>query len=188
MPQIEPPMARSNRRGTRAVITAAAALMALPACGAVIKFSDNTPIAVRVPAPGSEAPVAKRVEVKNDHIEITEKIQFDLDQATIKPESYALLDEIVQVLKDNPNITKVEIAGHTDDYGEESYNQALSERRAKAVLEYLTSHGIEASRLSYKGYGESKPIADNSTAAGKEKNRRVEFRILEQQLAKGGTP
>lgn len=187
MPQIEPPTARSNRRGT--VLTAAALLMALPACGAVIKFSDNTPIAVRVPAPAPEAPaVAKRVEVKHDHIEITEKIQFDLNEATIKSESYGLLDEIVQVLKDNPSITKVDIIGHTDDYGEESYNQTLSERRAKAVLEYLTSHGIEASRLNYKGYGETKPIADNSTMAGKEKNRRVEFLIVEQQLAKGGTP
>lgn len=166
-------------------IAAVALLSALSGCGGVIKFSDSTAFAIRGPAPVvAEAP--KRVEVKADRIEITEKIQFELDKADIKSESHGLLDEIVQVLRENPQITKVDVNGHTDSDGDDKYNQGLSDRRAKAVVTYLTGHGIDASRLSSKGFGESKPIADNATAAGKEQNRRVEFLIVEQQTGDKG--
>lgn len=160
-------------------------LSALSGCGGVIKFSDSTAFAIRGPAPVvAEAP--KRVEVKADRIEITEKIQFELDKADIKSESHGLLNEIVQVLRDNPQITKVDVNGHTDSDGDDNYNQGLSDRRAKSVVAYLTGHGIDASRLMSKGFGESKPIADNATSAGKEQNRRVEFLIVEQQGSEKG--
>jgi outer membrane protein OmpA-like peptidoglycan-associated protein len=178
-------------RGARACTLTLGALLlsAVPACGGTIKFSDAKPIAVRGPAPPAPVEPAKpkRVEVTVDHIEITEKIQFDLDKATIKSESHSLLNEIAQVLRDNAQIRKVEIIGHTDGDGAEKYNQDLSERRAKAVLEYLTGPGgIASGRLTSKGMGKSAPIADNNTMAGKEKNRRVEFLIVEQDSAKGG--
>jgi outer membrane protein OmpA-like peptidoglycan-associated protein len=87
------------------------------------------------------------------------------------------LDKVTAWLKDNPNIN-VEIDGHTDSYGSDAYNQKLSENRAKSVYDYFANHGVDAQRLSYKGYGESQPIADNATAAGRKQNRRVELKIV----------
>ncbi|MFT3928024.1 MAG: OmpA family protein [Myxococcales bacterium] len=168
----------------RGTLCAGMALGALSGCGGVIKFADSTPIGIRGPAP-VVAEVPKRVEVKADRLEIGEKIQFELDKADIKPESHGLLDEIVQVLSAHPQIKKVDVNGHTDSDGADHYNMDLSDRRAKAVVAYLTSHGVDAARLTSKGFGESKPIADNSTAAGKEQNRRVEFLITEQDNGKG---
>ncbi len=160
----------------------------LSACGGVTQFSDTTPLSVKgaapAPAPAPAPAAPKRVAVTEDHVEIDEKIQFQLDSDEIKSESFGLLDEVVAELKEHVEIKKLEIIGHTDSDGAEDYNQKLSERRAKAVLEYLVKKGIDAGRLSSKGMGESKPIADNETAAGKEKNRRVEFLIVE--MAKGG--
>lgn len=182
-------MLQNQRHATRLVLGCAIAL-GLSACGGVTKFSDTTAIAVNGPAPAAPpmvipppaAIIPKRVQVLKDRIEITEKIQFDLDKATIKSESNDLLDEITKVFADNPQIKKVDIIGHTSDEGADKYNKTLSEKRAKAVVEYLTSHGIDASRLTAKGMGESKPIGDNKTEEGKEMNRRVEFLIIEQDL------
>lgn len=139
------------------------------------------PPAPPAPPPEPEPPPPKRVEVTADKIVIKEKIQFDVDKTTIKPESNGLLDEITQVIKDNPRIKKISIEGHTDGDGSDKYNLKLSDGRAKAVMEYLVSHGIEAGRLTAKGFGESKPIASNDTPEGKEQNRRVEFLITEQE-------
>jgi len=103
-------------------------------------------------------------------------VHFDYDKATLKPESIRILDAAVNTLKNHPQI-KVEVAGHTDSRGSESYNQKLSERRAKVVYDYLVDHGIDADRLSWRGYGESQPIADNSTEAGRAQNRRTELKV-----------
>lgn len=140
-------------------------------------FSDSNPLVITGTPP---APEPKRVEVTEDRIEIHEKIQFDFDKATIKPASHDLLNEIAQVIKDNPHIHEISIEGHTSSEGSDKYNQDLSERRAASVREYLTEHGIPEDKLTSKGWGESKPIADNETASGKEKNRRVEFVITDQ--------
>lgn len=159
-------------------------------CGGTMAFSDSSSIAVTgdPPAPPkAEAPPPpkpKRVEVTADKIVITEKIQFDYDKATIKPESHGLLDEIVTVIKENPHIKKLSIEGHTDSDGSDKYNLKLSDDRSKAVMSYLTEHGVEIDRLTAKGFGESKPIATNDTDDGKEQNRRVEFLITEQELVK----
>lgn len=129
----------------------------------------------------AEAPKKpKRVMVTKDHIQINDKILFDTAKATIKEESFGLLDEIASVIKENPQIKKISIEGHTDSQGKSGYNKKLSKNRAKSVMKYLTDHGIEEGRLEYKGLGEDKPIADNETDEGREKNRRVEFVILEQ--------
>lgn len=105
-------------------------------------------------------------------------IYFDFNKATIKPESYPALDEMARILKENPNI-KVEIQGHTDSIGSEEYNLRLSQARAEAVVHYLvTIHGIDPKRLIARGYGESRPVADNASEAGRALNRRVEFVIL----------
>ncbi len=103
-------------------------------------------------------------------------INFDFDRAEIKPEFEGVLDAGVEALKENPGV-RVQVAGYTDSVGTDEYNQGLSERRANAVRDYLASHGIDASRLSAVGFGESNPVADNATADGRAQNRRVELNI-----------
>lgn len=108
-------------------------------------------------------------------------IYFEFNKATIKPESYPILDSAAQILKDNPKII-VEIQGHTDNIGSDEYNKKLSLRRAQAVVNYFVQkHGIDIKRLRAVGYGEEKPIADNATEEGRALNRRVEFVIIEEK-------
>ena len=139
------------------------------------------PAAPPPPPPKKDEP-PPRVEVRENKIEIHEKIQFEYNKATIKPESFSLLDEITDVIKKNPHIKKIQIEGHASSEGNAAYNKALSDRRAKSVMKYLVDHGIEAARLTAKGFGSEKPIATNDTEEGREQNRRVEFNILEQDV------
>lgn len=153
------------------------------ACSGPMTFVDDRPIAILgdPPAPPAPPPAKpQRVEVKQDRIQINDKILFDVDKATIKPESHDLLNEIVRVIQQNPHIKKLSIEGHTDSDGSDKHNQKLSDARAASVRQYLVDHGITADKLTSAGFGESKPIASNDTADGKEKNRRVEFLITEQ--------
>jgi OOP family OmpA-OmpF porin len=179
---------KTHTRKNRTRLALALALAAMTGCGGVMTFSDANAIAVTGPqAPPPPPPpeaAPKRVEVTADQIVIKEKIQFDFNQATIKPESNSLLDEITGVIKDNPRLKKISIEGHTDSDGSDAYNQKLSQGRAEAVLHYLVDHGIETGRLTARGFGEQKPIASNDTPDGKEKNRRVEFLITEQDTVK----
>jgi len=109
---------------------------------------------------------------------ILRNIFFDFDKATLRPESKTELERVYTILTENPRM-KVRIAGHTDNIGSDEYNQRLSEARAKAVCEYLISRGISIDRLSYIGYGESRPIDTNETSEGRQNNRRVELEIIE---------
>src|SRR5690606_38971219 len=102
---------------------------------------------------------------------------FDFDKADLKPESYPELDRIVRIMKERTEM-EIEVSGHTDATGPESYNQGLSRRRAQAVVTYLSRNGINASRLKVTYFGESKPIDSNDTEEGRSRNRRVEFKIL----------
>ncbi|MCX7696799.1 MAG: OmpA family protein [Bacteroidales bacterium] len=104
-------------------------------------------------------------------------IYFKYNSFELTDDSKKVLDEFVAFLNENPTI-KIEIQGHTDNIGTEEFNKTLSENRAKAVYEYLIENGISSNRLSYKGYGFSKPIADNNTEEGRARNRRTEFVIL----------
>jgi outer membrane protein OmpA-like peptidoglycan-associated protein len=105
---------------------------------------------------------------------ITHGITFDIDQSTLKPESMGTLNMIAGVLKSNPDL-KFEIDGHTDNTGSAEHNMTLSQQRADAVKAQLLSMGIDASRLTTKGFGDTKPIDTNDTPSGKANNRRVEF-------------
>jgi OmpA-OmpF porin, OOP family len=101
-------------------------------------------------------------------------ILFDTGKSTIKPESMSIVDQVFEMLKNNTSL-KVSIEGHTDNTGTAASNKSLSEARAKAVMEILVVKGINKERLSSKGWGQDKPVADNSTEEGKAKNRRVEI-------------
>ncbi len=101
-------------------------------------------------------------------------IFFELDQAYLKKESIDILDKLIMVMKENPNL-KVEVRGYTDSTGDEDHNQKLSEKRADAVIEYMIKNGISPERLDSKGFGEKNPIASNDTEEGRRKNRRTEF-------------
>lgn len=123
-----------------------------------------------------------RAVLTREKIEILDKVFFDFDKATIKPESYPLLDDVAKVLRNNPHVKRVEVAGHTDDKGDDKYNVKLSQARVESVVKYLVvTGGIDAARLSAKGYGESQPVVPNDTEEGRANNRRVEFVILEQE-------
>ena len=104
-----------------------------------------------------------------------EGVTFAFDSEQITADERGVLRDAAEILKRNPDV-RVEVAGHTDSVGNAAYNQRLSERRARAVVEYLVDAGIARDRLSYRGYGQDEPIADNATDAGRAMNRRVELR------------
>ncbi|MPM30139.1 hypothetical protein SDC9_76684 [bioreactor metagenome] len=107
---------------------------------------------------------------------VLRNVFFDFDKSTLRPESKTELDRLVSLLKSLPDL-KIEISGHTDNYGSRTYNKKLSEERAMSVVQYLVAAGIDAERLTYMGYGFDRPIATNETDAGRQLNRRTEFRI-----------
>jgi len=120
------------------------------------------------------------VRVTADKLEISEKVFFELDQAIIKADSFELLDAVARVMIENPQLHRIEIAGHTDSQGDAEYNQELSERRAAAVLGYLSGKGVEPERLASAGYGQTVPLLEGDTEEVFATNRRVEFTILQQ--------
>ena len=175
---------------TTLMIASAASLLA--ACGGQMPFNgqiqvagDPPPLPPPPPPPKVEKPKPpSRVEVRDNKIEIREKIQFEHAKAAIKEESHDLLNEIVQVIQDNSHIKKIAIEGHASSDGNKAFNKKLSDDRAKSVRTYLVEHGVSEDKLTAKGFGDEKPIADNETEEGREKNRRVEFNIVEQEVTK----
>lgn len=126
--------------------------------------------------------------IEIDSLEIGEplvlkNIYFETDKRELLPTSYPELDKLIKALQYNRQI-KIEISGHTDNTGTEEYNLKLSEQRAKSVVKYLLSKGIDHKRLEYKGYGSNKPLVSNKTEEGRANNRRVELKVLESKRAK----
>ena len=129
----------------------------------------------------------RTVRVAESEIFILEQVQFDTAKATIKPVSDKLLDEVAGVLKEHPEISKIEVQGHTDDRGNKALNKTLSQARATSVVAALVKRGTDKGRLTAKGYGQEQPIAGNDTEDGRQKNRRVQFKIVEKK-APGDKP
>lgn len=184
-------LSRYSLPRTIKVSLAASLLVGLVGCGGTTQFAGGQGFAIvgslppPPPPPPKEEPPAPppRVELRDNKIEFSEKIQFEVNKATIKEESFSLLHDIAEVIKKNPQVKKLSIEGHASAEGDAKRNKTLSDARAKAVLEYLVKkEGVEASRLSAKGWGIEKPIATNDTEDGREKNRRVEFLVLEQDV------
>jgi outer membrane protein OmpA-like peptidoglycan-associated protein len=172
-------------------LVAASLLVGIGACGGVTQFTGTQPFTIAgTPPPAPPPPVAKeepkpppRVELRDNKIEFKEKIQFEVNKAIIKEESFSLLHDIGDVIKNNPHLKKISIEGHASAEGDPKRNKKLSDDRSKAVLEFLAKkEGIEAARMTAKGWGVEKPVAPNDNEDGREKNRRVEFLVLEQDV------
>jgi outer membrane protein OmpA-like peptidoglycan-associated protein len=118
------------------------------------------------------------IKVKVGKKVVLNNILFETGKSVLTPGSYMELNRLLNIMNENPQM-KIEISGHTDKTGTEPLNFKLSEARAKAVVDYLIQKGIDRSRMEFRGYGSLQPISDNSTVAGRSKNRRVEFKILE---------
>jgi len=145
----------------------------------VLDTADKCP---NEPGPPDNDGCPKKFEhivVTQEKIELKQKIFFDTNKTTIQPRSFSLLDEIASVLKSRPTMT-VRIEGHTDVRGTHAHNMQLSAGRAESVRQHLVGLGVDPSRMDAKGFGPDQPIETNKTAAGREKNRRVEFFITQQ--------
>ena len=143
---------------------------------------DNCPHQ-KGPAANHGCPIAQKqlVVIHEASIEILDKIYFAHGRAKIEARSNPLLDQVARVLRDHPDVLLVEVGGHTDARGSAVTNTALSQARAEAVVGALIRRGVAAERLQARGYGPSRPVAPNTTRAGREKNRRVEFRVLDRR-------
>jgi outer membrane protein OmpA-like peptidoglycan-associated protein len=145
-------------------------------CPGYLFYSDHFPLSE---IKQKTDPVIRNIpmqKIAEGNVMVLNNIFYETDKYALQPSSFPELDQLVTFLKNNPGIT-VEISGHTDDVGSDDYNLELSERRAESVVNYLVSKGIDASRLTYKGYGESLPVASNETEYGRAKNRRTEIKI-----------
>ncbi len=118
-----------------------------------------------------------QARLESDRIEIDEQVHFDLNLATIRPESHGLLDEVAGILLEHPEVTRVRIEGHTDDKGPARFNQKLSEERAESVRRYLIGKGVAPERLRSVGFGPTRPLHDRDTDEARAANRRVEFHL-----------
>src|SRR2546426_1711117 len=132
------------------------------------------PVEEAPPPPIAQAPPPPPPPAKGTKIATVGSANFDFDRATIKPSGRDVLDGAVKTLRDNPSLHVV-VEGHTDSVGSDAYNRKLSERRAKAVRDYLVRQDIESSRITTHGYGKSRPVASNDTAEGRAENRRAEI-------------
>jgi outer membrane protein OmpA-like peptidoglycan-associated protein len=125
------------------------------------------PPAAAPPPPPPPPPAPRKLETISGP-------NFDFDKSRLRPEGQAKVDRVVKLMEDNPSM-HVAVEGHTDSIGSDAYNQRLSEQRAAAVRDYMVSKGISGSRITSRGYGKTRPIADNKTASGRAQNRRVEI-------------
>jgi len=165
--------------GSRQVCPASTTQYTITAMGEGGTRTTSTTVTVNPPPPPPPVPVKEAPKVID---RLVLHVNFDFDKSTVRKADVADLQKAIDFVKKYPGY-KIEIEGHTDSVGSEKYNQALSERRAAAVKEYLLKHGMidtQKDMVMTKGYGEDKPIADNSTEKGRFENRRVEILVLEK--------
>ncbi len=132
-----------------------------------------------LPAGSAYSEVVKDVALKKLDVGVKvvlNNIFFDFDKATLRQESTGELERLQKLLAETPAL-RLEISGHTDNVGKAAYNKDLSQRRAKAVVDYLLAKGIDRGRLTFAGYGDTEPVAPNTTKAGRQLNRRTEFKV-----------
>jgi len=145
---------------------------------AMLTVTDDAGLSDSVSVPIHVVGARAAEPVPTGHRMVLRGVTFKLNSAEIQPDAQVVLQAAAEVLEEHANVP-VAIIGHTDSTGSEAYNRRLSERRAKAVRDYLISLGVDASRLSASGAGELEPVADNATADGRAQNRRVELNAVQ---------
>ncbi|MDO8650858.1 MAG: OmpA family protein [Undibacterium sp.] len=145
--------------------------------GVVAKVAPVAPVAAPVAAPAAPTKAVAPMAPTSEKVTFAADAFFDFDKAVLKPEAKVKLNDMASKLK-GINLEVVIAVGHTDSVGSDAYNQKLSVKRAEAVKAYLVSTGIEASRVYTEGKGEKQPVADNKSAEGRAKNRRVEIEVV----------
>jgi len=141
-------------------------------------FSENFSLSHKIPDSTYDIDIPLKSIEANATI-VLKNIFFDTKKFDLKPESTSELDKIVLLMRDNPTL-KIQINGHTDNVGKADDNMLLSNNRAQSVVKYLVTKGIEPSRLSFKGYGATQPVADNNTEEGRASNRRTELKVVSE--------
>lgn len=154
--------------------------MSTMACRAQVRVATvapQEPIAAPAPAPPPPAPMP----VVGEQLTLPEQIEFEFDEARIKqtPRTLAALQELADIMKKNPQITKLRIEGHTDSRGKAKHNEKLSKARADAVAQWLAQHDVEQSRLVTFGFGAKRPLVANDSEAHRAQNRRTEYYVEE---------
>jgi outer membrane protein OmpA-like peptidoglycan-associated protein len=150
-----------------------------------VKATHGCPLVPKAPEP----PATKLAEKT---IVLSQQVKFETGTAVLRPESDRVLSEVARILTDHPEVELIEVQGHTDEVGTADYNRQLGQSRATSVVSWLVQHGVKRERLLPKGYGSDRPIADNATEEGRQKNRRVEFQIQRRKAddtsPPGGSP
>lgn len=157
---------------------------AAPGCdGAIVAPTPAAAAPAAAPAPAAPAPAPAPAPAVATKVTYAADAFFDFDKSVLKPEGKAKLDDLVSKVK-GINLEVIIAVGHTDSVGTDAYNQKLSVRRSEAVKAYLVSKGIEKNRVYTEGKGEKQPVADNKTAEGRAKNRRVEIEVVGTRASK----
>ncbi|MEJ0030856.1 MAG: OmpA family protein [Bacteroidota bacterium] len=152
-----------------------------PDTSLMIAAKPKPPVQQEAAAPiVAEITSVETVQPKSDSLIVLNEVLFEVNSYKLKKQLFPKLDSIVMFLKQNPS-TKIEISGHTDNTGSESHNLKLSENRADAVAEFVVDKGIDTSRVTFNGYGSTRPIDNNATEKGRRRNRRVEILIHNRQ-------
>lgn len=153
------------------------------ACRAQVKIAAVEAPAPPPPAPEPtpEPPPAPMVPVVGEQLTLPDQIEFETDEARIKqtPKTLASLEQLAELMKKNPQITKLRIEGHTDNRGKAKRNEKLSKARAEAVMTWLSQHEIASSRMTTQGFGARRPLVANDTEAHRQQNRRTEYYVDE---------
>lgn len=150
---------------------------AAPECDGALRAAPAAPVSTTSATPQTAAPVVPVAPPAATKVTFAADAFFDFDKSVLKPEGRAKLDDLIGKIKDI-NLEVIIAVGHTDSVGNDAYNQRLSIRRSEAVKAYLVTKGIERNRVYTEGKGEKQPVADNRTAEGRAKNRRVEIEVV----------
>lgn len=144
----------------------------------IVDPKDACPDVAGVAQPEAEKNGCPLAKLEETQITILQKIEFDVDRATIRPESDPILVDVAKIMREHPEVTRVDVQGHTDSTGSRAHNTQLSQERAGAVVKRLGELGIAGGRLAARGFGPDRPLGDNATDAGRAANRRVEFHVV----------
>jgi OOP family OmpA-OmpF porin len=145
----------------------------------IIDREDACP---RAPGPRDPDPNKNgcpKARIEHGQIKILERVEFATDSARILPVSDSLMLAVREIINTHPELKRISVEGHTDNVGGATYNKGLSQRRAASVVAWLVGHGVDPERLDSIGYGLEKPLDSNSNATGRQRNRRVEFHIVD---------